>query len=337
MIQPRPGSGPSATVPLSYLLAAAIAFVATALGVLWLAPEISGHYYHPRLVALTHTVTLGWITLTIMGANYQLIPIVLQRPIWSERLARWQFWMLVVGIAGVVGHFYLGTWAGLVAAALLAVGVGAHLLNVGLSLRGFNQWNFTARLIVLAYVALALTVAFGLALCADHIRAFLPFPFFGRLQGHSHLALLGWITPMVFGVGARVYPMFLLAPEPTGWPARLQCLGLAAGVPVVVVGLLAVPGLIGPGAFAVTAAVFGHGLWVVRMTRHRKRPQLDWGLRFVLTGTAFLLPATVLGLGFAFELLSGPPLGTAYAVLSLGGWVSLTITGMMLKIVPFLV
>jgi hypothetical protein len=216
---PRPRSGRAVTVPLPYLLTAAISFVGAALGVLWLAPELSGYYYHPRLLALTHTVTLGWITLTIMGASYQLIPIVLQRPIWSERLARWQFWVLVVSIAGKVGHFYLGTWAGLVtAAALLALGVGAHLLNVGLSLRGFNQWSFTARLIVLAYAALALTVAFGLALGVDRVRAFLPFPFFPKLQAHFHLALLGWITPMVFGVGARVYPMFLLAAEPAGWP-----------------------------------------------------------------------------------------------------------------------
>ena len=61
-----------------------------ALGVVWLAPELAGHYYHPRVVALTHTVTLGWITLAIMGASYQMIPVVLERPVWSERLARWQ-------------------------------------------------------------------------------------------------------------------------------------------------------------------------------------------------------------------------------------------------------
>jgi hypothetical protein len=338
MIPPRPGSGHAATVPLPYLLTAAISFVGAALGALWLAPELSGHYYHPRLLALTHTVTLGWITLTIMGASYQLIPIVLQRPIWSERLARWQFWVLVVSIAGMVGHFYVGTWAGLVtAAALLALGIGAHLLNVGLSLRGFNQWSFTARLIVLAYAALALTVAFGLALGVDRVRAFLPFPFFPKLHAHFHLALLGWITPMVFGVGARVYPMFLLAAEAAGWPAQLQWWGLAVGVPAVALGLLGVPALTGPGALAVAVAVFGHTLWVARMVRHRKRPRLDWGLRLVLTGTAFLFPVTLLGLGFAFGLLSGPQLGTAYAVLALGGWVSLTIAGMMLKIVPFLV
>jgi hypothetical protein len=340
MIAPRSRSirTPSASLPLSYLGAAAVAFIVAAFGVVWLAPELSGHYYHPRIVALAHAITLGWITLTVMGASYQLIPIVLQRPIWSERLGRWQFWILLLGITGMVGHFYLGTWPGLLSgAALLALGAFAHLLNVGLSLYGFRQWDFTARLIVLGYTGLALTVMLGLALGADHIWTFLPGQFFHRLQAHFHLALLGWVTPMVFGVAARVYPMFLLAPEATGWPARLQLWGLALGVPAVVIGLLGMPMLVRPGAVAVAVAAMGHAVWVARMVRQRKRPALDWGLRFALTGTGFLLPATGLGLGFAFDLISGPHLALAYAVLALGGWVSLTIAGIMLKIVSFLV
>jgi hypothetical protein len=335
---PRPSRAPTALLPLSYLVAAAASFMVGAFGIVWLAPELAGHYYHPRIAALTHVITLGWITLTIMGASYQLIPVVLQRSIWSERLARWQLWMLLVGVTGMVGHFYLGTGPGLLsAAALVAVGSTAHLLNVGRTLHGYTQWDFTARLVALGYAGLALTIVFGLGLGADRIWTFLPGQFFARLQAHFHLALLGWVTPMVLGVAARVYPMFLLAPEPTGWPARLQFWGLASGVPAVVIGLLAGSTLIAAGATAVAVAAFGHAMWVVRMVRRRKRPQLDSGLRFVLTGTAFLLPATGLGLAFGFDVISGPRLALAYAVVCLGGWVSLTIVGMMLKIVPFLV
>src|SRR5262245_38048085 len=121
---PRPGSAPSVSVPLSYLAVASMALIVAALGVVWLAHALAGHYYHPRVIALTHTVTLGWITLTIMVSSFQIIPIVLERAIWSERLARWQLWILVVSITGMVAHFYIGTWRGLLAAAaLLAVGV----------------------------------------------------------------------------------------------------------------------------------------------------------------------------------------------------------------------
>jgi hypothetical protein len=336
--RPRPGSGLSPLIPLAYLACAAVAFLAASLSVSWLAPELTGHYYHPRLLALTHTVTLGWITLAIMGAGYQLIPIVLEREIWSERLARWQLAILAVAVTGMVAHFQLGTWPGLAAAAaLLALGIALHLLNVGMSLRGFTRWTFTARLITLAYGGLALTTVFGLALAANRVCPFLPGELFPTLHAHVHLALLGWVAPMILAVAARVYPMFFLAPAPRRWHAFLQLWGLAAGVPAVVLGLLGVPGLLVPGALAVAAAAGAHVAWACEMAWGRKRPGLDWGLRFVLTATAFLAPAAVLGVAMAADRLAGPRVALAYAVVMLGGWISLTIVGMMLKIVPFLV
>ena len=44
-----------------------------------------------------------------------------------------------------------------------------------------------------------------------------------------------------------------------------------------------------------------------------------------------------MGLGLAVGVIAGPRYGLAYGIVALGGWASLTIAGMMLKIVPFLV
>lgn len=333
-----PGRAPSVTLPLRYLVAAAAAFTLAGPGVVWLAPALAGHYYHPHVLALTHTVTLGWITLTIIGASYQLIPIVLELPIWSERLARWQFVLLVLGVIGMVGHFWIGQWPGLLwGAAMIALGVGSHVLNVALSLRRPGRATFTARLMALALTGLAATVVFGLVLGVNHVRPILPAGLYPSLHAHFHLALLGWVLPMVLGVGARAYPMFLLAHEPDGWSSRLQLWGLGVGVPLVVGGLLAGHWLVVPGAVAVTAAIAGHTAWGLAALRGRRRPALDWGLRFVVTGTAFLVPSTALGLALALDGVGGPRPALGYAVLVLGGWASLTIAGMMLKIVPFLV
>ena len=142
---------------------------------------------------------------------------------------------------------------------------------------------------------------------------------------------------MLMGVSARVYPMFLLAPEPRGWPGGMQLWGLAVGAPVLVTGLMGAPGLVAPGALGLAAAAAGHVVWVISMARGRKRPGLDWGLRFVLTAAGFLPLGAALGLALAFDLLSGPRVTLAYAVLLLGGWASLSVVGMMLKIVPFLI
>jgi hypothetical protein len=278
------------------------------------------------VLALTHTVTLGWITLTIMGASYQIVPIVLGRPVWSERLARWQLAVTAVGVVGLVAHFFIGEWSGLVwAAGLLALGVGLHLVNTVLTVRGLAAWTFTARLVALAHVGLALTVVYGTLLGLDKVVPILPGSLFPNLHAHVHLAVLGWVLPMVIGVAARVYPMFLLAREPAGWPGRAQLWGLALGVPAVALGILASGLLLAAGALAVTAAVLAHVAWVHAMVRGSRRPALDWGLRFVLTGALALLPATALGLALALDVLSGPRVALAYAALALGAWASLTI------------
>jgi hypothetical protein len=185
---------------------------------------------------------------------------------------------------------------------------------------------------------LTLTALFGTLIGAHKVWPFLPGALFPTLHAHVHLALLGWVLPMVVGVAARVYPMFLLVAEPGGAGAHVQLAGLLVGVPGVVIGLLLDSRSITiTGALLVMATVLTHLRWVFAMVRARRRPALDWGLRFVLAGAVFLVPAAALGLALASDLVSGPRPAITYAVLALGGWASLTIVGMMLKIVPFLV
>ena len=289
-------------------------------------------------MALTHTLTLGWITLAIMGASYQLIPIVLKRPLWSERLARWQLGALIVGVVGMVAHFALGEWSGLVwAAALVAPATITHVVNVALTLRGLRDWTFLGRFVVVALVGISLTMLLGLALGANHLRPFLPGDFYARLHAHVHLALLGWVMPMILGVAERAYPRSVVMPGPGRANRRVQLWGVGAGTAAVVLGLLVSPLLALAGSIAVAAALLGHLGWLVRAMRRRKRAGLDWPLRMVLAGATLSAPAAALGVLLAADIASGPRWALAYAVLALGGWVSLTIAGMMLRIVPFLV
>ncbi|MBI4590023.1 MAG: hypothetical protein HY725_14410 [Candidatus Rokubacteria bacterium] len=321
-----------------YLLTAAGAFLLAALAVPLLADELAGFYYRPRVVALTHTITLGWITLTIMGASFQLLPIVMERKIRSEGLVIVQFWLMVLGTVGMVAHFAIGRWNGLAwAAGLVAIGALCHLVNVGLSLRPLPRWTATAQLFVLALAGLAATLVFGFLLALDRNRPFLPEPFLGTLGAHFHLAFLGWIAAMILGMAARTLPMFLLVEDPKGWGVTVQVWGMALGVPGVTVALLTESRALPLAALVVASAGGAFLLQTLQMVWRRRRPQLDWGLRFILTGTAFLVPTMALGLGLAFTWLQSPTLVMAYAVMALGGWTSLTIVGMLLKIVPFLV
>jgi hypothetical protein len=325
-------------LPLGFLAVAALAFALAGVALPWLGGELTGHYYHPRILALTHTLTLGWITLTILGASYQLIPIVLERPVWSERLARWELAVTTLGVIGVVGHVAIAAWSGLIwGATLVAAGVTLHVVNTALSLRGLERWSFTAAMLAMGFAGLVVTTVFGAALGVEHVRAFLPGTFYARLHAHVHLALLGWVLPVVLGVSAHVYPLFVLAPRPGRRVLAVQAWGLALGAPAVVLGLLMAPPLVVAGALAVAVAVGAHVFWVGRLLRSSRRPAFDWALRFLVAGATYLALAAALGVALAVGAAGGPRWALTYGVLALGGWVSLTIIGMMLKIVPFLV
>ena len=86
-LAPPAGRVSSVQLPLAYLGTAAAAFALAGVALPGLGAELAGHYYHPRLLALTHVLALGWITLAIFGATYQLVPVVIERPLWSDRLA----------------------------------------------------------------------------------------------------------------------------------------------------------------------------------------------------------------------------------------------------------
>jgi hypothetical protein len=246
---------------------------------------------------------------------------------------------MLVGVSGMIAHFFIGEWSGLVwGAGLVTLGIVAHVVNVGMALRGVESATFTSRLFAFALVGIAATAGAGLALGVDRLVPFVPLAFFARLHAHVHLALLGWILPMVLGVGARVFPLFFHASPPRGWRLSVQLWGLLGGVPLTVAGIATSMSVVTvAGAIGIVMAVTGHLVCLLDMTQTGTRPAPDRALRFVLAGAVALAVATVMGMGFALDVLDGPRLGLGYAVLVLGGWISLTIVGVMLKIVPFLV
>jgi hypothetical protein len=219
---------------------------------------------------------------------------------------------------------------------LVALATAAHVVNVALTLRALPNWTFLARFVVVALTGISLTMIAGLALATDHLHPYLPGDFYARLNAHVHLALLGWVLPMIVGVAERTYPMFFLGGGHDERLERVQLWGVVAGVPFLVVGLLTSRILAVAGAAAVAAVVAAHLATVVHIVRDRKRPTLDWPVCFLLGGAVLLVPAALLGLTLVLDVITGPPWALPYAVLGIGGWISLTIVGMMLKIVPFL-
>jgi len=171
-------------------------------------------FYSPETLALTHLVTLGFASAIILGVMQRLAPHTFGYPPPSRKAALWQcaFWLL--GAAGMVFHFWLERWIGLLWAAFLVLaailwqcvnhrGVFARALR-----RDAVDWG--ARWVALSLVHFALAAALGCLFALARVHgvggALLTAPLLDRLAAHFHLASLGWIGGAIFGYQLRLLP-----------------------------------------------------------------------------------------------------------------------------------
>src|SRR3569833_876625 len=65
------------------------------------------HRMHGQLIvrAHTHINLLGWVEMAIFAAVYYVVPRLVHRPIYSLRLVKVHFWILNLGLLGMVNFF----------------------------------------------------------------------------------------------------------------------------------------------------------------------------------------------------------------------------------------
>ena len=83
--------GVSLSVVLPYLLTGVCAAALFGLLLPWVAPEAIQAPDFPHVLALVHIATLGWLTMTIMGASLQLTPVIVVTPLRATRFIRWHY------------------------------------------------------------------------------------------------------------------------------------------------------------------------------------------------------------------------------------------------------
>lgn len=338
---PVPGGSadaPPFTLPGEHFAAAMAFWVTGALGLVWVAPDlVRGAYPLPRVVAVTHLFTLGWITTSIMGALYQFVPVALGRPIRSIGLAHVTFALYVPGLLAFVAGLATSARAlTLGGAAVFGTGVVLFIGNLSATLASAERRDVTWWALAAATFFLFVTFLLGLALTGNLHSGFLGASRFTALGVHLHVALAGWVLLVMIGVGHRLLPMFLLSHGAGDLGSRVA-VGLVASGAGVLAFLHHAPPLLGRW---LPAALIGAGLAAFLLQaraffRHRRRPDLDPGLRLAAGGLAVL----AIGLLMAAPVIAGTAsarFATAYVLFLVLG-IGLFVAGHYYKIVPFLV
>jgi hypothetical protein len=329
----------SVRLPGQHFAAAILYLVAGAVGLVWIAPELAiGAYPSPRVAGITHLFTLGWLTTTIFGALYQLLPVALGAPLRSVRVAHASFLTFAPGAglfaAGVATSAPALHHAGI---ALVAAGIVLAVGNLALSLPRAPSRDATWWAVATALAFLTSTLVLGVVLLHNVHTGFLAEARLRALAAHVHVALVGWALIMMVGVSHRLLPMFLLSHGgDTRWTKRALAL-LGGGVAVLTVGLaLRRPVATWAGAALLEAGV-GCFVWqAFAFYRARVRRQIDVGMRFAGTALGFLIASALLGIAVLAAGVEHPRLATAYVLVGLLGGIILYVVGFFYKIVPLL-
>lgn len=327
-------------IPARFLLTGAFALPAafTALAV---RPDwLLAYHATPPMLAVVHTVTLLFATTIFAGAVQQLAPVLLATPLYSVRLARWSYPLVVGGAVGVVAGFaggYRVAW--LVAGGVLALaGLVTVAVNLIRTAARAKRSGTADGALVASFVYLVLTVLMGTLLAASR-----RVPELGGLADalplHLGLGLFGAFFLGIASAGHKLVAMFVLSHGTPAWPLRWLAILVHAAMALLLAGVLLdafssrLLGATARGAVDVAAAILlagAVGLFLLDTALHlrnRKRRALEAAIRHYVAASAFLVAA------FALAAAGGYP--AAIAAL-LAGFLPLLIGGMAVKILAFL-
>lgn len=333
---------PPFRIVAKYFISAIVSFVLMNFMLMINYNDVNGHHFQPKILSITHIATLGFITMIIFGAMFQLVPVVLEVKLFSTILAEIQFWIYTFGVIGLVYKFwYFGSE--------LSFALPAILLNIAMFIFAFNiiasmikvkNWNITGTFLAAAIFWLIVTAIAGILLAVNLDHPYIKINHLQYLKLHANVALIGWVTMVIMGVSFKLIPMFTLS---HGYELTLAKWAFV----LINFGLLGINWImhyVDTGIYnmifgiAITVGLILYLIQIYIIFKKRVRRKLDIGLKFSAVSFSMLGLSTLLGFSFLFiEYENITNLTLVYGFMIIVAYISTLIVGQMYKIVPFLV
>jgi cbb3-type cytochrome oxidase subunit 1 len=335
-------NAPSPSVVLPYYAYGAVAFIIASVMMFFVADDVSSSYLMPKVISIAHVLILGWITMIIFGALYQLIPVVMEVKLFSEKLAMASFITLGLGMPLMAYSFwtnYIGaTIPMIMGGSLVILSVIMFVINAAGSAAKTENKTIENRFIVTSVVWLLLAVLLGLAIILypqilNH----------GSFLIHVHIGIIGWFMLLVVGVASTLMPMFFISHQLNKKYLDYAYWLINAGLVMLVATMFF--GLGNMVRAASGAAVLAGFIFFFKYNydayKKRLRRNLDIGMK--LSVLAFVLFLITLLAGFLSSF--GDIIGTqfesrinmTYGISLIYGFLTALILGQMYKTLPFIV
>ncbi|RLD91287.1 MAG: hypothetical protein DRJ09_01630 [Bacteroidetes bacterium] len=207
-------NAPSVWVVVPHFLLGAVGLLTASVFSVIHYEDFLGYNITPEMLTITHLMILGWVILVIFGALYQLIPVVMEVKIYSEKLAYATLVVMVVGvfflIAGFLKFDSKFTHNMAMGGTFIIIAVLLFAINTLKSAAASPKKSISRLYIIASGLYLLLNVSLGLFMVMNMSYNWLPIAHTQFLKTHLVVGLAGWFLMLIIGVAARLMPMFLI-------------------------------------------------------------------------------------------------------------------------------
>ena len=308
----------------------------------WRGGELAQSRFTPAAIAVTHLFSVGFMSMVMIGALQQMLPVLAGAPIRQPRLAAGITHIcLTLGTLGLAGGLLFDQTA-LLKTGVIGLGCGfmVLLIAVGLALLHARTRGAAVNAIWIAVLSLLATVTMG-AILGSSLGWGIPLLAALLVDLHPGWGLLGWTGLLATGIAFHAIPMLQSTPAYPAWMVRWF-------VPLAFVLLLtwsvasALPphtGQTGRTACQVALASMyvAFAAVTIDLLQRRRRRLPDVSVDFWRVGMASLLAANIVWLaGIVAPVDWRVSVDLSIGVLAFFGFAGSIINGMLYKIVPFL-
>jgi len=330
---------PPLSIPSSFFLAAPVAIVAAGVFLLVNGGSTLDSMWSPLNAAAAHLLTVGFLLAVMMGALYQMVPVIAGKAVPAVRLAHVVHAGLVLGGAVLIwAQATSSKLAFAISLSVLGLSLLLFLVPVAVALLRTPMRSDTVSGLRIAVGSLGVLAFIGILMAFRRAGGGYGGDWVSLRTAHVSVGFISWVGGLIAAVSWQIVPMFYLADEVPRW-ARLTTLLLLASSTVASVAVWA----LGGSALLVVFVSIGGGaaIWLLHpiMTwraisgrrRRRKDPSLDlWRLGLLCAPLAFVT-------GLLAALTDGGNWPVLFGWLVLWGWAGAIVHGMLSRILPFLV
>ncbi len=313
------------TVPVFAMLAAIVMLIDGG--------ELFQSRWLPSTLAITHIFTLGFISMAMLGALFQMLPVVMGVIIPNtNRIASITHSGFTLGVSNLVVGFWLNHHGLLNTGMVLIVAVIVlFVASVFWSINKTTKIQNTLHVVRLALLSLSITVAIGVYLVAGY--SFDTILIDRSLTDiHAGWGIAGWIIILLIGISEQVLPMFLSTkPYPARFNIRLSYV-LFSLLLLISFSPWALPSQLS--LFAASIIISTYCGKTLHMLHKRHSRRFDIVVRFWQLSLVSLLLAFALTI---YHYFISTDFSVLIATVVLIGFACSVINGMLYKIVPFLV